>query len=84
MNNEDAKYNYQGQAYDYIAFDELTQFTFPMYDYLRSRNRPNGPGIMFDFAETTKDTTAEEILNYYRNLYYLDKLCKKYTEEDKK
>ena len=45
MNNEDAKYNYQGQAYDYIAFDELTQFTFPMYDYLRSRNRPNGPGM---------------------------------------
>lgn len=39
---------------------------------------------MFDFAETTKDMTAEEILNYYRNLYYLDKLCKKYTEEDKK
>ena len=35
---------YQGQAYDYIAFDELTHFTFDEYSYLFSRNRPNGPG----------------------------------------
>ncbi len=34
---------YQGQAYDYIAFDELTHFTFEEYSYLFSRNRPNGP-----------------------------------------
>ncbi len=38
------KFNYQGQAYDFIAFDELTQFTFDEYSYLFSRNRPNGPG----------------------------------------
>ncbi len=38
------KYNYQGQAYDYIAFDELTQFTWEEYSYLFSRNRPGGPG----------------------------------------
>ena len=36
--------NYQGQAYDFIAFDELTQFTWEEYSYLFSRNRPNGPG----------------------------------------
>lgn len=35
---------YQGQAYDYIAFDELTHFTYEEYSYLFSRNRPNGPG----------------------------------------
>lgn len=35
---------YQGQAYDYIAFDELTHFTWEEYSYLFSRNRPNGPG----------------------------------------
>lgn len=35
---------YQGQAYDFIAFDELTHFTFDEYSYLFSRNRPNGPG----------------------------------------
>ena len=38
------KFNYQGQAFDFIAFDELTQFTFEEYIYLFSRNRPNGPG----------------------------------------
>lgn len=37
------KYNYQGQAYDFIGFDELTQFTYEEYIYLVSRNRPNGP-----------------------------------------
>ena len=35
---------YQGQAYDFIAIDELTHFTFEEYSYLFSRNRPNGPG----------------------------------------
>ncbi|MGL6015818.1 MAG: phage terminase large subunit, partial [Selenomonadaceae bacterium] len=35
---------YQGKAYDYIAFDELTHFTWDEYSYLFSRNRPNGPG----------------------------------------
>ena len=38
------KIKYQGQAYDFIAFDELTHFTFEEYSYLFSRNRPNGPG----------------------------------------
>lgn len=37
------KLNYQGHAYDYIAFDELTQFTYDEYIYLLGRNRPNGP-----------------------------------------
>ncbi|HWQ51042.1 MAG TPA: terminase family protein [Terriglobales bacterium] len=35
---------YQGTAYDYIAFDEATHFTYDEYSYLFSRNRPNGPG----------------------------------------
>ena len=38
------KAKYQGQAYDFIAFDELTHFTWEEYSYLFSRNRPNGPG----------------------------------------
>ena len=36
------KYNYQGKRYDFIDFDELTQFTYDEYSYLFSRNRPNG------------------------------------------
>ena len=38
------KQNYQGKAYDFIAFDELTHFTHAEYIYLLSRNRANGPG----------------------------------------
>ena len=44
LQHEKDKYNYQGKAYDYIAFDELTHFDFDEYIYLKSRNRPNGPG----------------------------------------
>ena len=36
--------NYQGKRYDYIAFDELTHFSWEEYSYLFSRNRPSGPG----------------------------------------
>lgn len=39
------KINYQGQQYDYIAFDELTHFTWDEYNYLFSRNRSSGPGL---------------------------------------
>jgi len=35
---------YQGRQFDYIAFDELTHFTFAEYAYMFSRNRPGGPG----------------------------------------
>ena len=36
--------NYQGKAFDFIGFDELTHFTWEEYSYLMGRNRPNGPG----------------------------------------
>lgn len=35
--------NYQGKRYDFIDFDELTQFLWEEYSYMFSRNRPNGP-----------------------------------------
>ena len=44
MQHTKDKLNYQGKAYDFIAFDELTHFTWEEYSYLFSRNRPNGPG----------------------------------------
>lgn len=44
LQHDKDKYNYQGKAYDFIAFDELTHFQFDEYIYLKSRNRPNGPG----------------------------------------
>lgn len=44
MQHTQDREKYQGHAYDYIAFDELTHFTYDEYSYLFSRNRPNGPG----------------------------------------
>lgn len=38
------KLKYQGRTWDFIAFDELTHFTWEEYSYLFSRNRPIGPG----------------------------------------
>ena len=39
MDTEDAVYNYQGPAYQYVAYDELTQFSEWQYRYLFSRMR---------------------------------------------
>lgn len=44
MNHASDRIQYQGQAYDFIGFDELTHFTYDEYSYLFSRNRPNGSG----------------------------------------
>ena len=46
LNSPREKYKYQGIAYDFIGFDELTHFSFEEYEYLISRNRPNGPGML--------------------------------------
>ena len=44
LQHEKDKHKYQGKAYDYIAFDELTHFTQAEYEYLKSRNRATGSG----------------------------------------
>jgi len=44
IKNEDDVYNYQSQQFDYIAFDEATQFTRFQYRYLMSRNRVTTKG----------------------------------------
>ena len=44
MQHADSRFQYQGSAYDFIGFDELTHFSWDEYNYLFSRNRPNGPG----------------------------------------
>jgi len=41
MQNVLDKLNYQGGAWHFIAFDELTQFTLEQYLYMFSRNRRN-------------------------------------------
>jgi hypothetical protein len=44
---------YQGQAFDFIAFDELTHFTESEYLYMFSRNRPTGAGTRVYIRSTT-------------------------------
>lgn len=44
MQHSQDKIKYQGQAYDFVGFDELTHFTYDEYIYMFSRCRPNGPG----------------------------------------
>lgn len=46
MQHPNDRYNYQGQAYDFVGFDELTHFGKDEYSYLYSRCRPNGPGTV--------------------------------------
>lgn len=55
---EDDKYNYQGSAFAFIGFDELTQFTEGQYLYLFSRARttatlPDGCAIPVRVRATT-------------------------------
>ena len=45
--------NYQGKAYDFIGFDELTHFEWDEYSYMMSRNRPTGPGTRVYMRATT-------------------------------
>ena len=44
MPHPEDRLKYQGQSYDYIAFDELTHFTQEEYTYMFSRNRACAPG----------------------------------------
>lgn len=53
MQREADKINYQGKRYDFIAFDELTHFTWGEYSYMFSRNRPSGGGTRVYMRATT-------------------------------
>ena len=53
MQHSKDKTNYQGKAYDFIGFDELTHFTYDEYSYMFSRNRPTGPGTRVYIRATT-------------------------------
>lgn len=53
MQHTKDRINYQGKRYDFIAFDELTHFTWEEYSYMFSRNRPSGPGTRCYIRATT-------------------------------
>lgn len=46
LETERDKYRYQGAEFQYVGFDEVTQFSEPQFRYLFSRvRRPNTPGL---------------------------------------
>jgi phage terminase large subunit len=45
LNNEEDKYNYQGQEFHYLAFDQLEQFTQSQYEYMVMQVRTSDPTI---------------------------------------
>ncbi len=53
MQHAKDRINYQGKRYDFIAFDELTHFTWQEYSYMFSRNRPSGKGTRVYIRATT-------------------------------
>ena len=53
MQHANDKYNYQGKEYNFVGFDELTQFTEDQYLYLFSRTRSSNPEIPSMIRSTT-------------------------------
>ena len=53
MQHTSDRINYQGKRYDFIAFDELTHFSWDEYSYMFSRNRPSGAGTRVYIRSTT-------------------------------
>lgn len=58
VNDENAALNYQGGAYQFVGFDELTQFTETMYTYIAfSRQRRAVYGQIKDVPIRVRSTT---------------------------
>lgn len=54
LDNDEDVMRYQGQAFAYIGFDELTQYPTPYpWDYLRSRLRTTNPEIPLQMRATS-------------------------------
>lgn len=53
MQHANDKYNYQGKEFNFVGFDELTQFTEDQYLYLFSRARSSNPEIPSMIRSTT-------------------------------
>lgn len=65
LNNDSDKFNWQGTEIPYIAFDELTHFTFEDFIYLMSRNRnTNGfPNLIRATCNPDPDSWVREMLD---------------------
>lgn len=92
LQHENDKYNYQGVPFDFIGFDELTQFTSDEYKYLFSRCRPTGPGTICYMRSTANPggighawvkerfiTAAPPMTTIWSEQTYVDQEGKKHT-----
>ena len=61
MELESDKENHQGQEYQYVGFDELTQFTITQYLYIFSRTRSKIPGL-FGRIRSTANPVGENVV----------------------
>ncbi len=85
---------YQGQAYDFVAFDELTHFSWEEYSYLFSRCRPNGPGTRCYIRSTANPggvghgwvkerfiTAGKPMVPVWEDIHWRDPSGKEYREK---
>lgn len=92
MQHPQDRFNFQGQSYDFVGFDELTHFTKEEYEYLFSRCRPTGPGTICYIRSTAnpggvghawvKDrfiTAAPPLTTIWSEQTYVDLDGKKHT-----
>lgn len=65
LNNDSDKFNWQGTEVPYIAFDELTHFSFEDFTYLMSRNRnTNGfPNLIRATCNPDPDSWVRDMLD---------------------
>lgn len=71
LETENDKYQYQGAAYQYIGFDEVTQIVPSGYTYLFSRlRRPLGMGVPLRFRATANP--GGEFHEYYHNRFFTE------------
>jgi hypothetical protein len=63
MENELNKEDHQGQEYQFVGFDEVTQFTLTQYLYLFSRCRSTIP-YLFPMVNSTTNPTGVSLINF--------------------
>jgi hypothetical protein len=83
MEEESNKEDHQGQEYQYVGFDELTQFTVTQYTYLLSRLRSTIKGLNTRMRSTTNPTGSGLIWVKKRFPVYEPNIVSYYTKDPK-
>ena len=59
LENEADKYGHHGGQYCFLGFDELPEFTYSMWLYLQTRNRPKGESKLLPYWRATGNANAD-------------------------